>query len=137
MRRRTFLGAGATLAGATLARLAIVRAQSATTLKFIPYADLALLDPAVSAFITRNHMMMVFDSLFAMDAQGRAQPSMLEGFTTEPDGLTWTLTLRPCLKFHAGRSTTPTARRSPPPRAACCISVGNGGMHLPLHIQIS
>ena len=105
MRRRTFLGAGlagASFAGVTLARPALARAQSATTLKFIPYADLALLDPAVSAFITRNHVMMVFDTLFAMDAQGRAQPSMLEGFTTEPDGLTWTLTLRPALKFHDG-----------------------------------
>jgi peptide/nickel transport system substrate-binding protein len=101
MRRRTFLGAG--LAGtAALARPALVRAQSATTLKFIPYADLALLDPAVSAFITRNHVMMVFDTLFAMDADGRAQPQMLSGYTTEADGLTWTLTLRPGLKFHDG-----------------------------------
>ena len=100
MRRRIFLGAS--LAGATLARPALVRAQSATTLKFIPYADLALLDPAVSAFITRNHVMMVFDTLFAMDSNGKAQLQMLEGFTTEPDGLTWTLTLRPGLKFHDG-----------------------------------
>ena len=33
---------------------AIVRAASANTLKFVPYADLALLDPLISAFVTRN-----------------------------------------------------------------------------------
>ncbi|WP_279600716.1 hypothetical protein [Methylobacterium sp. J-077] len=38
-------------------------AQATTTLKFVPYANLALLDPLVSAFITRNHVMMVFDTL--------------------------------------------------------------------------
>ncbi len=53
-----------------MARPAIVRAAPATTLKFVPYADLALLDPLVSAFVTRNHVMMVFDTLFALDAQG-------------------------------------------------------------------
>jgi peptide/nickel transport system substrate-binding protein len=97
MRRRTLLKAGLT---AALARPALVRAQSATTLKFVPYADLALLDPAVSAFVTRNHVLMVFDTLFAMDEAGNAQPQMLEGFTTSQDGLTWTLTLRPGLRFH-------------------------------------
>ena len=40
MQRRTLLGAGL---AATLARPALVRAEAATTLKFVPYADLALL----------------------------------------------------------------------------------------------
>ena len=99
MRRRTLLGTGL---AATMARPSLVRAQSATTLKFVPYADLALLDPAVSAFVTRNHVLMVYDTLFAMDEQGVAQPSMLSGYTTSTDGLTWTLTLRDGLKFHDG-----------------------------------
>ena len=101
MRRRTLLGAGISSA-AVLARPALLRAQSATTLRFVPYADLALLDPAVSAFVTRNHVLMVYDTLFAMDADGVAQPQMLEGYATEADGLTWTLTLRDGLKFHDG-----------------------------------
>lgn len=101
MRRRTLLGAG--LVGtARLACPAVVRAQAATTLKFVPYADLALLDPAVSAFVTRNHVLMVYDTLFAMDEAGVAQPQMLAGYATEPDGLTWTLTLRDGLRFHDG-----------------------------------
>ncbi len=101
MQRRRLLKAG--LAGAaTMARPAVVRAQAASTLKFIPYADLALLDPAVSAFVTRNHAMMVFDTLFAPDAAGVPQPQMLAGYTKEPDNLTWTLTLRDGLMFHDG-----------------------------------
>jgi peptide/nickel transport system substrate-binding protein len=96
MRRRTFLGA----ATATLASPALVRAAGATTLKFVPYADLALIDPAVSAFVTRNHAMMVYDTLFAMDEHGVAQPQMLDGYNKDADGLTWTLTLRDGLKFH-------------------------------------
>ena len=99
MRRRTLLGAGM---AAALARPALVRAEAATTLKFIPYADLALLDPAVSAFVTRNHVLMVFDTLFGVDEAGVAQPQMLSGYNTSPDGLTWTLTLRDGLRFHDG-----------------------------------
>src|SRR5450631_1405322 len=101
MRRRTLLGAGVT-GTALLARPAIVRSESTTTLKFIPYADLALLDPAVSAFVTRNHVMMVFDTLFAMDEAGVARPQMLAGYNTEEDGLTWTLILREGLQLHDG-----------------------------------
>jgi peptide/nickel transport system substrate-binding protein len=98
MKRRHLLGAGA----AMLAAPAIVRAQARTTLKFVPYADLALLDPAVSAFVTRNHVMMVYDTLFALDEAGVPQPQMLAGHTVDADGLTWTLTLRDGLVFHDG-----------------------------------
>ena len=85
MKRRQFVGraaASALLSG--IARPSIVRAASATTLKFVPYADLALLDPLVSAFVTRNHVMMVFDTLFALDANGTAQYQMLAGHTVDP-----------------------------------------------------
>jgi peptide/nickel transport system substrate-binding protein len=98
MKRRTLLAG----VGAALALPSIVRAQAATTLKFIPYADLALLDPMVSAFVTRNHVMMVFDTLFAMDEAGVPQPQMLAGHTVEDDGRTWTLTLRDGQTFHDG-----------------------------------
>jgi len=46
MKRRQFLGKTAAIIGSvSLARPEIVRAASAATLKFVPYADLALLDP--------------------------------------------------------------------------------------------
>ncbi len=97
MQRRRLLQGGA---AALLARPAIGRAQSASTLKFIPYADLALLDPAVSAFVTRNHVMLVYDTLFALDEAGVPQPQMLAGHSVDADGLGWTLTLRDGLRFH-------------------------------------
>jgi peptide/nickel transport system substrate-binding protein len=103
MKRRQFVGraAASALVGG-VARPSIVRAASATTLKFVPYADLALLDPLVSAFVTRNHVMMVFDTLFALDAAGVAQYQMLTGHTVDADRKVWTLTLRDGLLFHDG-----------------------------------
>ncbi|MBN8906499.1 MAG: ABC transporter substrate-binding protein, partial [Rhodospirillales bacterium] len=98
MRRRMFLQAAGTL----LSLPSVVRAQSATTLKFIPYADLALLDPMAAAFVTRNHVLMVFDTLYALDEAGEAQPQMVEGHTVEEGGKRWLLTLRPRLTFHDG-----------------------------------
>jgi peptide/nickel transport system substrate-binding protein len=101
MRRRTLLSAGITGA-ALLAAPNLVRAQAATTLKFVPYADLALLDPAVSAFVTRNHVMMVQDTLFGVDEDGKVQLQRLSGTTVSPDGLARALTLRDGLMFHDG-----------------------------------
>ena len=64
MNRRGFLASTAT----ALALPAVVRAQSQTTLKFIPQIDLAFLDPHwTTAYITRNHGYMVFDTLFGQD----------------------------------------------------------------------
>ena len=103
MKRRTLLqGAGAVLAG-SVAAPGLVRAASATTLRFVPYADLALLDPIITTnYVTRTHALMVFDTLYALDAAYRAQPQMVAGHTVEPDGLTWRLTLREGLRFHDG-----------------------------------
>jgi peptide/nickel transport system substrate-binding protein len=104
MKRRQFLSLTASAAACAggIARPAIVRAASASTLKFVPYADLALIDPLASAFVTRNHTMMVFDTLFALDANLNAQYQMLEGHTVEADQKRWTLTLRDGLLFHDG-----------------------------------
>lgn len=103
MKRRHFIRtATASALASSIARPSIVRAASATTLKFVPYADLALLDPLVSAFVTRNHVMMVFDTLFALDANNVAQYQMLAGHTLDADQKVWTLTLRDGLLFHDG-----------------------------------
>ena len=103
MKRREILRSAAGFAAAgAIGRPSIVRAASATTLKFIPYADLALLDPLVSAFVTRNHCLLVFDTLFALDANLDAQPQMLAGYTVDADRKVWTLTLRDGLWFHDG-----------------------------------
>ena len=102
MRRRDLLQSGAAIAGA-LSLPSIVRAQSATTLKFIPQSDLAVIDPVwTTADVTRNHGFMVFDTLYGLDASYAAQPQMVAGHVVSADGKQWDLTLRPGLQFHDG-----------------------------------
>ncbi|MDP6205720.1 MAG: hypothetical protein QF457_07920, partial [SAR324 cluster bacterium] len=49
-----------------------------TVLKVIPHADLKNIDPIwTTAYITRNHGYMVYDTLFAMDANLKPQPQMV------------------------------------------------------------
>jgi peptide/nickel transport system substrate-binding protein len=99
MQRRTFIGAAA----ASLALPSIARAQSQTTLKFIPQIDLAFLDPHwTTAFVTRNHGYLVFDTLYGMDASYKVSPQMVEGHTIENDGKLWKLKLRDGLMWHDG-----------------------------------
>ena len=62
-----------------------------------------MLDPIwTTAYVTRNHGYMIFDTLFGMDGSFKMSPQMLEGFTTEADGKLWRLTLRAGLSWHDG-----------------------------------
>ena len=98
MQRRHFI-AGAT----ALAMPSIARAEASRVLKFIPQSDVTVVDPIwTTAYNTRNHAFMVFDTLFGMDSSYRFQPQMLAGFTTEADGKLWRLTLRTGMRFHDG-----------------------------------
>src|SRR6187397_3290775 len=73
-------------------------------LKFIPQADLRILDPiTTTAYITRNHGYMVYDTLFATDAKFQIQPQMVDKYEISADKLTYTFTLRDGLKFHDGQ----------------------------------
>ncbi len=102
MRRRTLLGSALSVAAAPLFAPAIARAQAkASTLRFVPQADPAILDPVITTgLVSRNHGFLVFDTLYGVDEQYRAKPQMVEGHTTENDGLQWTMKLRDGLKFH-------------------------------------
>jgi len=98
MKRRTLL-ATAGAAGLTSPRLAA--AATERVLKFIPYGDLTILDPVwTSAYPTRTHGFMIFDTLYGQDANLRPQPQMIKGDVTEDDGKRWRLTLRSGLLFH-------------------------------------
>jgi len=115
MQRRQFLAAAA----ATLAMPAVARGQSKQVLTVVPQADLGSLDPVwTTAYQTRDHGTMIFDTLYGTDAQFRAQPQMVEGALAEDDGKRWRLTLRPGLKFHDG---TPVLARD------CAASVKRWG----------
>src|SRR5471030_3085305 len=97
---------------AGLASTAPAQAQQ-KVLKFIPQADLRILDPiATTAYITRNHGYMVYDTLFAIDSKFQVKPQMVDKYELSKDKLTYTFTLRDGLKFHDGA----------PVRSADCIA---------------
>ena len=98
MRRRGFLAAAGGLALPSLAR-----AQGSRVLRFIPQSDVTVLDPiCTTAYVTRNHGYLVFDTLFGQDARYKPTLQMLESAITENDGLLWRLRLREGLRFHDG-----------------------------------
>ncbi len=91
------------MAAGALAAPAIVRAQDARVLRFIPQSDVTALDPVwTSVYVTRNHGYAVFDTLYGQDDQLRIQPQMVDGHAVEDGGKRWTLTLRDGLLFHDG-----------------------------------
>ncbi len=102
MQRRSLLK-GMSAAGLSLAAPSIAAAQGARVLKFIPHADLTVLDPIwTTAYVTRNHGYLVYDTLFGMDDTYRVSPQMAAGITVENDGKLVRITLRDGLKFHDG-----------------------------------
>ena len=71
------------------------------TLKVIPHADLKNTDPIwTTAYITRNHGYMIYDTLFSLDADLQPQPQMVDTWTVSDDGLIYTFTLRDGLRWH-------------------------------------
>ena len=70
--------------------------HAGTTLRFIPHADVTILDPYwTPAYITRNYGYMVYDTLFAMNSELRPQPQMVDTWTLSDDKLT---TISLCVK---------------------------------------
>jgi peptide/nickel transport system substrate-binding protein len=79
------------------------------TLRVVPLADLKILDPTfTTAYVTRNFGFLVYDTLFAQDANGVPRPQMVDKYTSSKDGKQWTFTLRPGLKFSDGTPVTAT-----------------------------
>lgn len=103
MKRRSFLAGSAAAAIAPLAAPGIARAQGSKVLKFIPQSDVTILDPIwTTAYVTRNHGYLIFDTLYGFDSKFQPQPQMVEGHVIEDDGKLWKLTLRDGLTWHDG-----------------------------------
>ena len=89
------------------AALCCLPALAQTTLKVVMHSDLKIVDPIwTAAYITRNHGYMIYDTLFAMDANGDIKPQMIDRYSVAPDNLSWTFTLRDGLLFHDGAPVT-------------------------------
>ncbi|WGF87377.1 ABC transporter substrate-binding protein [Marinivivus vitaminiproducens] len=82
-------------------------AAAQTTLRVIPQADLKNIDPIwTTAYITRNHGYLVYDTLFALDENFEPQPQMVDTYEVSEDGLTYSFVLREGLTFHDGAPVT-------------------------------
>ena len=103
--RRQLLAVAALLA--PLAMAPVTKASAETVLRVIPHADLKNLDPIwTTAYISRNHGYLIYDTLFAMDSDLKPQPQMVDTWTVSDDDLIWTFTLRDGLQWHDGAPVT-------------------------------
>jgi peptide/nickel transport system substrate-binding protein len=100
MKRRSLMKAMAA-GGAALAAPRLGRAEGVRLLRFIPQADVTVLDPIwTTAYVTRNHGYMVFDTLFGTDGHFKVSPQMAAGMTVDEDGKLVRIGLRTGLKWH-------------------------------------
>ena len=91
--------------GATLAsNLALAQEK---VLRVVPHSNLAILDPIwTTAYMSRNHGYMIYDTLFGTDEKAQIKPQMVESWTESPDHRLWTFKLRKGLEFHDGKPVT-------------------------------
>jgi peptide/nickel transport system substrate-binding protein len=76
------------------------------TITAVMHSDLRIIDPGfTTAYITRDHGYMVYDTLLATDANFKVQPQMAD-WKVSDDKLTYTFTLRDGLKWHDGAPVT-------------------------------
>ncbi len=78
----------------------------AKTITAVMHSDLRVIDPILTtAYITRDHGYMVYDTLLATDETFKIRPQMADWKVSE-DKLTYTFTLRDGLKWHDGQPVT-------------------------------
>ena len=76
------------------------------TITAVMHSDLRIIDPGfTTAYITRDHGYMVYDTLLATDSNFKIQPQMAD-WKVSDDKLTYTFTLRDGLKWHDGTPVT-------------------------------
>ncbi|MES1162976.1 MAG: ABC transporter substrate-binding protein, partial [Rhizobacter sp.] len=95
----------AAVAAALLSPLA-AQAQP-KVLRVVPQTNITILDPIwTTAYVTRNHGYMIYDTLFGTDIDGKIKPQMVDKWSVSKDNLAWTFTLRDGLEFHDGKPVT-------------------------------
>ena len=79
----------------------------ANVLRVVPHSNLAILDPIwTTAYMSRNHGYMIYDTLFGTDENAKIKPQMVESWTESGDHRLWTFKLRKGLEFHDGKPVT-------------------------------
>jgi peptide/nickel transport system substrate-binding protein len=103
----TRIALGAALPALALSAAWTSRAEAAgKTITAVMHSDLRIIDPIfTTAYITRDHGYMVYDTLLATDSNFKIQPQMAD-WKISDDKLTYTFTLRDGLKWHDGAPVT-------------------------------
>jgi peptide/nickel transport system substrate-binding protein len=98
-----------TLAAATVLSAAMTfSAHAENVLRLRDVGDIQQMDPLLSTnYPMRDMAYLIWDTLFAMDANFQVQPQMVDTYTMSPDGKTYDFTLRKGLTFHDGAPVTP------------------------------
>src|SRR2546425_12960253 len=103
-RRQLLGGAAATAAAVTLGAPSVHAQKDRKTLRLWAEADRKVPDPGwTTAYITRNHAYLVYDTLFGTDENSRIKPQMVDRTTVSPDGMKYTFALRDGLRWHDGQ----------------------------------
>jgi peptide/nickel transport system substrate-binding protein len=98
---------GTAAAAATMGAPSVCAQSSRQELRFIAEADLKILDPIwTTAYITRNHGYLIYDTLFGTDQGHQVKPQMVDRTSISPDGMKYTFTLREGLRWHDGQHVT-------------------------------
>src|SRR5687767_13346027 len=76
-------------------------------LRIVPHSNLAILDPIwTTAYMSRNHGYMIYDTLFGTDEKNQVKPQMVDTWTVSADKKVWDFRLRKGLAFHDGKPVT-------------------------------
>ena len=82
-------------------------AAQESVLRIVPHSNLAVLDPIwTTAYMSRNHGYMIYDTLFGTDENAKIKPQMVESWTESGDHRLWSFKLRKGLAFHDGAPVT-------------------------------
>lgn len=100
------LGAGTALTIPSALR-AQTRPNPAQTVRMVMYASLDIFDPVYSStYITADHALAIYDTLFAPDSKFMPQPQMVGKWGVSEDKKIYTFELRDGLGWHDGTPVT-------------------------------
>ncbi|MBE9606364.1 ABC transporter substrate-binding protein [Acetobacteraceae bacterium H6797] len=82
-------------------------ADAQSVLRVKPSGDVRVMDPHLgSDSMARNMGYMIYDTLFAVDADLRIKPQMVESWSSKEEGRVWNFRLREGMTFHDGSPVT-------------------------------
>ena len=103
-RRQVIGGAAATAAAVALGAPSVHAQKGRRILRFAAQSNLSVVDPIwTTAYVTRNHGYLVYDTLFGTDESLQIKPQMVEQFSASANGMTYTFRLRDGLRWHDGQ----------------------------------